>query len=791
MTNPITRLPIATTDASTFLTQAQAAQTGAEAAQSAAEDALASTQATAAFVTAPYETRAGFIAGDIPLAVTRTSFFVGGNTYAVVRDAAGPIVQTNGQRWRPDGDVHLEHFGAVGDGVANDAPAWEAAMDHMDVVGGGVIDLAYGSTYACGPITFASNVTLRMNGATLAVHPSTPKTGNWLVNRDVSDDGTRACVRTRIEGPGVLDGYAREFDRWLSRLDGTPITDPEADYVAGTGALASGISGVSLTAVLSGDAVASVTVNTGGSGWNGHPTLPYTPNTVPVRFDGGGGSGAAGFATVSGGTLASVTITDGGAGYTSPPTVTTMGGYADISLLVDPSVNRRNPNYNTSGNGISFSKVAYPAVENVKIQGFRCRALSDGGCLGGAYRNIEFVDCGKNDGAFHLFWVQSFGTPGGGAAFYAPSEAPVIENIVAVDGIERSLALFAPTKGGTMRNITAKGCGESTLFIPDVINLDGGTSLIENFDLSDCVIADIVGNLVETAGSRGLTLKNGRLAGSANSAIQAQGATDFLCENVVFENNGTGLSTLGPRLTPYGPFAERYGFAVGTRPRAGVAVSPSQLTPIAIGSIGAKGGKNCVYRGNTFREYRAVFPPTVFVQTKSGSNSIAGETIIEGNDFTGVPSGMGLLDRTVGAVWLANMPLSIRGNRGHVSETPVVVPQQINATGTYTITPGFRPRYVEVFAAMNNGALFRTFSGAFSWQRSGVRNDFGLAQTTSFSAGGQIGRIADQDVIRLVDDANTTTVLVEFSSWIENGFVLSCNTYGAGGLVNTRFVCHP
>jgi hypothetical protein len=117
MTTPITRFPIATTDASTFLTQAQAAQAGAEAA--------------AAGISSPYATRADFIAAQIAPVVTRSSFFVGGNTYAVVRDPSGPIVQANGQRWRPDGDVFFGHFGAVGDGVADDTAAINEAFNWL------------------------------------------------------------------------------------------------------------------------------------------------------------------------------------------------------------------------------------------------------------------------------------------------------------------------------------------------------------------------------------------------------------------------------------------------------------------------------------------------------------------------------------------------------------------------------------------------------------------------------------------------------------------------------------
>ena len=76
-----------------------------------------------------YATRAAFIGATIPAEVTRAAFFVGGNTYAVVRDASGPITQSNGQKWRPDGDVTPQHFGAVGDGAADDTAAVVAAVN--------------------------------------------------------------------------------------------------------------------------------------------------------------------------------------------------------------------------------------------------------------------------------------------------------------------------------------------------------------------------------------------------------------------------------------------------------------------------------------------------------------------------------------------------------------------------------------------------------------------------------------------------------------------------------------
>lgn len=86
------------------------------------------TAAYAAVIPTLYATRADFMAAQIAPVVTRSRFVVNGETYAVLRDPAGSIVQTNGERWRPDGEVTPQHFGAVGDGVADDTAAIQAAV---------------------------------------------------------------------------------------------------------------------------------------------------------------------------------------------------------------------------------------------------------------------------------------------------------------------------------------------------------------------------------------------------------------------------------------------------------------------------------------------------------------------------------------------------------------------------------------------------------------------------------------------------------------------------------------
>jgi hypothetical protein len=71
------------------------------------------------------------------------------------------------------------------------------------------------------------------------------------------------------------------------------------------------------TSTILADAVDSVVIQDGGSGYTSPPD---------VTFTGGGGSGAEGTAVLSGDAVISVTIDDGGSGYTSAPDVTFTGG---------------------------------------------------------------------------------------------------------------------------------------------------------------------------------------------------------------------------------------------------------------------------------------------------------------------------------------------------------------------------------------------------------------------------------------------------------------------------------
>ncbi len=725
----------------------------------------------------------------------------------VLDDNRGPVIAPSSDPTGASGAWVMMDDGANDDGVpttvwldwfkvsadTDDTDAWEYANDYIEAVGGGELCLRKRVQYI-GPATLASKIAVKGVlpglGTTTIAWPSgnTNKTSTWFVNRDVSpDSGTRLAEDIGFKYVTV-DGANRPLDRWLSQADGTPVTDPEADYVMGTGALASGIADVSLTAVLASDAVTSVTINNGGSGWNSHPTHPYLPTTVPLRFEGGGGTGARGFATIVAGTLNSVTIENVGSGYVSPPTVTPMGGYADISLLVEPSINRRNPNYATTGDAIVFDRVQRPYMKDCKFLNVKARVVNDAGCLDGTYSGLTFEGCGKRDGPFHCLWVQSKGNPLSPPATFQDTENALIENIKVIDA-ERSAILFAPTKGGTIRRLHATGCGESTIFIAgDRLCRNGGQALIENCYLADNVLQDIAAQLIEAGGCKyGLTIRDNTLKGSALPAVVLTGANNVrFVDNTLIECVTIETET-GDGKNPFGPFAERYGFAAGTRPIAGQALSIAANSYATIGTIGALGTDGLWIERNTIIEGRATYPSHIFEQTKNSDNNLSKNAYLCRNNMTRVPAGMGLLKTTNGNVWATNMPLWIQGNLGHASEAPVVINDPVNAsaTGPRTYNVGFRPSIVHVYASNNNGALGQQAIGAFTWPRTGTRNDFCVTLSTL----GDYASVRSQDVARLVNSSITDVLLIEFTAWTETGFTINVQTAGQNCLM--RLVCIP
>jgi hypothetical protein len=144
----------------------------------------------------PYTTRAAFISATVPPDTVSTGFIVNGATYAVVRDLAGPIVQANGQRWAPDGDVTPQHFGAVGDGVANDTAAIQAFFLHVSA--NGLVGVVNPGTYRltsligvanASPFTIFADQAKFVRGADYGSVLSINTTNGWVIDGLEIDGG--------------------------------------------------------------------------------------------------------------------------------------------------------------------------------------------------------------------------------------------------------------------------------------------------------------------------------------------------------------------------------------------------------------------------------------------------------------------------------------------------------------------------------------------------------------------------------------------------------------------------
>jgi polygalacturonase len=117
------------------------------------------------------------------------------------------------------GTFNVRHYGAVGDGTVNDAPAINKAIDSCNAAGGGTVFIPSG-IYTCGSIHLKSNVTLALDkGAVLKAMPGVMDP--WEPNPN--DKGLMDSAyyhweasliwgknldNVKIYGPGILDGSA-------------------------------------------------------------------------------------------------------------------------------------------------------------------------------------------------------------------------------------------------------------------------------------------------------------------------------------------------------------------------------------------------------------------------------------------------------------------------------------------------------------------------------------------------------------------------------------------------------
>jgi polygalacturonase len=104
----------------------------------------------------------------------------------------------------PANVFYATNYGAMGDGLTNNAGAIQAAINAASTAGGGTVEItAAGSNYMCGPLTLKSSINFQVDaGATLQMLPiaSWPGSTTFINGSGLHD--------VEISGSGTIDGNA-------------------------------------------------------------------------------------------------------------------------------------------------------------------------------------------------------------------------------------------------------------------------------------------------------------------------------------------------------------------------------------------------------------------------------------------------------------------------------------------------------------------------------------------------------------------------------------------------------
>lgn len=449
-----------------------------------------------------------------------------------------------------------------------------------------------------------------------------------------------------------------------------------------------------------------------------------------------------------------------------------IGDGGDIFDVVDAG--RRNAGFDQHYSCITLNKVFKPIVDSVKFLSNGGWGVFDAGCYGTRVRNCEFIDHGRIDNISSGVWAQSFGTPQGGQSFYMPTEDHVTE--WCYFECNRSAITMNATKGGAFRFNTIAFSGEAAVFSGSQANSDGGRIDIHNNKFGPSTITDITAAHVEANNSSDYYIYNNEMSFSDMHAINCVSGVNISAhKNTLKENVAIGLTY------PFGPFSERFNFNVGQPPIAGDSVSATGV--IETGSFSSNGANNHRYTENAFIDTRDTSGAEALVSLTKGASDLTKNITISDNDRTRFVDTSIPLVASPADVMNSEMSINTQNNIGDVTESPVVILLSFDTpdTGSFSIDCGFRPSYIEVFAAPNNANDGSSWIGRVIYDKSG-NTDFGIKI-------GNRTALNTNDAVRLENTGPVTECLIEFTSWDIFGASFSVTTITK--LVNVRFVCYP
>ena len=121
----------------------------------------------------------------------------------------------------PASIFYVTNYGALGDGLTNNAVAISNAINAASLAGGGIVEItAAAGNYMCGPLSLKNNINLQVDaGATLQMLPITSWPGSTAF---INGSGLHDVA---ISGSGTIDGNAHfGTGEWWGPVSGSPPT---------------------------------------------------------------------------------------------------------------------------------------------------------------------------------------------------------------------------------------------------------------------------------------------------------------------------------------------------------------------------------------------------------------------------------------------------------------------------------------------------------------------------------------------------------------------------------------